>query len=157
MVEMGLYAFARFYWGTFGGVLHPHTRGFTTLFVTVGVVTAFAGAFMCYLQRNLKRLLAFSTVSHVALMFLGIVLLVPEGLAGAAVYTLGHGMVKGALFLVAGILLHRFEALDERELHGKARRERWTAAVFFAGGVGLAGSPLSRTCGRTRSHDCRGR
>lgn len=131
MVQMGLYAFARVYWAAFGGVLHPHIRGFTTLFVSVGVITAFAGAFMCYLQRNVKRLLAFSTISHVGLMFIGIGLLTPEGLAGTAVYTLGHGMVKGALFLVAGILLHRFEAVDERDLYGKARREPWTAAIFL--------------------------
>lgn len=143
MVQIGLYALARIYWATFDHALHPHLPGLTTLFVTTGVITALTGGFMCYLQRNLKRLLAFSTISHVGLMLIGLGVFAPEGLAGAAVYTLGHGMVKGALFLVAGILLHRFQAVDERDLHGKAHRERWTAVVFFAGGVGLAGSPLS--------------
>jgi multicomponent Na+:H+ antiporter subunit D len=150
MVEMGLYALARIYWATFDHALHLHLPGLTTLFVSAGVVTAITGAFMCYLQRNLKRLLAFSTISHVGLMLTGIGLFVPEGLAGAAVYTLGHGMVKGALFLVAGILLHRFQLIDERDLHGKARRERWTAAVFFLGAAGLAGSPFS---GVAAGHD----
>jgi multicomponent Na+:H+ antiporter subunit D len=143
MVEMGLYALARIYWATFDHALHLHLPGLTTLFTTIGVITALTGAFMCYLQRNLKRLLAFSTISHVGLMLTGLGAFEPEGLAGAAVYTLGHGMVKGALFLIAGILLHRFQAIDERDLHGKGHRERWTAAVFFAGGVGLAGSPFS--------------
>ncbi len=150
MVEMGLYAFARVYWVVFDGALHPHAGGLTNLFAGIGVASALTGACMCYLQRNLKRLLAFSTISHVGLMFIGIGLLTPQGLAGAAVYTLGHGLIKGALFLVAGILLHRFEAIDERDLHAKARHERWTAAVFFAGGIGLAGAPLS---GLAAGHD----
>ncbi len=150
MVEMGLYALARIYWAVFDPALHSHLQGITTLFVSAGVVTAMTGAFMCYLQRNLKRLLAFSTISHVGLMLIGVGLFAPKGLAGAVIYTLGHGLVKGALFLVAGILLHRFEAVDERDLHGKGRRERWTAAVFFAGGMGLAGFPFS---GLATGHD----
>jgi multicomponent Na+:H+ antiporter subunit D len=143
MVEMGLFALARIYWDVFDHALHPHLNGLRTLFVSIGVVTAFVGAFMCYLQRNLKRLLAFSTISHVGLMTVGVGLFTPEGLAGAAVYTLGHGMVKAALFLVAGILLHRFETVDECDLHAKGLRERWTAAVFISGGVALAGLPFS--------------
>ena len=84
-----------------------------------------------------------STISHVGLMTVGIGLFTPEGLAGAAVYTLGHGMVKAALFLVAGILLHRFKTVDECDLHAKGRRERWTAAVYFAAGIALAGLPFT--------------
>jgi multicomponent Na+:H+ antiporter subunit D len=143
MVEMGLFALARIYWDVFNHALHPHLSGLRTLFVTIGVVTAFIGAFMCYLQRNVKRLLAFSTISHIGLMTIGVGLFTPEGLAGAAVYTLGHGAVKAGLFLVAGILLHRFESVDEFDLYAKGRRQRWTAAVFFAGGIALCGLPFS--------------
>lgn len=150
MVEMGLFALARIYWASFDQALHARLSALTALFVTTGIVTAFVGAFMCYLQRNVKRLLAFSTISHVGLMLIGIGLFSPKGLAGVAIYTIGHGMVKGALFLVAGILLHRFEAIDERDLHGKGRNEKWTAAVFIAGGIGLAGLPIS---GLALGHD----
>ena len=111
MVEMGLFALARTYWAVFDPAFHPHLAGLKTLFVSVGVVTAIVGALMCYLQRNLKRLLAFSTIGHVGLMTIGISLFTPLGLAGTAVYVLGHGMVKSGLFLVAGILLHRFESV----------------------------------------------
>ena len=143
MVEMGLFALARIYWAVFDSALHPHLDGLRILFISIGVITAITGAFMCYLQRNLKRLLAFSTISHVGLMTIGVGLFKPDGLAGAAVYTLGHGMVKAALFLVAGILLHRFETVDEGDLHGRGQRERWTAVVFIAGGIALAGMPFS--------------
>ncbi|HEX4227474.1 MAG TPA: complex I subunit 5 family protein [Bryobacteraceae bacterium] len=150
MVDLGLFALARIYWATFNPVLHAHLPGLTTLFVSIGVATALTGAFMCYLQRNVKRLLAFSTISHVGLIMTGVALFAPAGLAGAAIYALAHGMVKGGLFLAAGILLHRFQSVDEHDLYGKARREPATAAVFFAGAVGLTGFPFS---GLAAGHD----
>ena len=76
-------------------------------------------------------------------MTVGIGLFTADGLAGTAIYVLGHGMVKAGLFLVAGILLHRFESVDECELHGKGLHEPWTAAVFFIGAIALAGFPTS--------------
>lgn len=143
MVEMGLYAFTRIYWAVFQQTLHADIKSLRVLFVSVGVITAVVAALMCFSQRNLKRLLAFSTISHVGLMTLGIGLFTPSGLAGAAIYTLGHGLVKGGLFLGAGILLHRFSTVDEIDLHGRGRTEKWAAVVFFVGAIGLAGLPPS--------------
>jgi len=143
MVVMGLYAVARIYWTVFDGALHPHLDQLRLLFITIGVVTAIVGAVMCYSQRNLKRLLAFSTISHMGVLTTGFGLFTPSGLAGAAIYTLGHGMVKSALFLVAGILLHRFQTVDEMELHGKGKQARYAGVVCFLGAAGLSGTPLS--------------
>lgn len=141
MVQLGLFALARVYWSVFSGALHSLQSGLVHLFATTAVITAIVGAIMCYIQRNLKRLLAFSTISHTGLMIAGVGIFTPLGFAGAGVYMLGHGMVKGALFLVAGILLHRFESVDESELHSKARREKWSALVFLIAVLGLAGLP----------------
>lgn len=143
MVEMGLYAVTRIYWAVFAQALRADTEFLRTLFVSIGVATAVIAAIMCFPQRNVKRLLAFSTISHVGLMTVGIGLLTVEGLAGAAVYTIGHGLVKGALFLATGMLLHRFSTVDEIDLHGMGRTEKWAGFVFFLGAVGLAGLPPS--------------
>ncbi len=143
MVEMGLFALARLWWGVFDIPLHARIPGAASLFVIAGAVTAVLGSVMCWLQNNLKRLLAFSTIGHVGLMTIGIGLFTADGLAGTAIYVIGHGMVKAGLFLVAGILLHRFESVDECELHGKGLHEPWTAAVFFTGAIALAGFPTS--------------
>ena len=70
-----------------------------------GALTVVLGATMCWFQRHLKRLLAFSTVSHVGMLLVGLALFRPEATAGAAVYVLGHGLIKGALFLSVGIRL----------------------------------------------------
>jgi multicomponent Na+:H+ antiporter subunit D len=144
MVELGLYAVARIYWAIFSGVLAPHENDLRHLLAGFGAVTAVAGAAMCYAQRHLKRLLAFSTISHMGIVLLGIAMLTPSGLAGAAIYVMGHAMVKGGLFLAAGILLHRTGTLDELELAGR-RRLPWAAPLFFLGAAGLAGLPPMAT------------
>ena len=143
MVEMGLFALARIYWAVFDQLIHLNLSALTTLFVATGIITALVGASMCYLQRNLKRLIAFSTISHIGLMLIGIGFFTPQGLAVSAIYTIGHGLVKGGLFLIAGILLHRFRKIDVSDLHGAARHQHWTALLFVAGALGLAGLPFS--------------
>lgn len=139
MVELGVYAVARTYWATFAGALPAAGPALAVL----GVATALLGAVMCVMQRHVKRLLAYSTVSHVGLVLLGVAALDRDSLAGAAYYVLGHAGVKSALFLSAGTLLNKFETLDERELHGRGRTMRVSGAVFLVGGLGLAGVPPS--------------
>lgn len=90
--------------------------------LTLGVLTALLGAVMCWQQRHLKRLLAFSSVSHTGLFLIGVSVLTPEGLGGTILYVLAHAGVKAALFACAGILLARFSSVDEHELHGRARQ-----------------------------------
>ncbi|GHD98493.1 hypothetical protein GCM10010339_05890 [Streptomyces alanosinicus] len=77
MVELGVYGTARVYWVVFSGphgITHAHLRA---VFVATGVLTALVGAVMCWQQRHLKRLLAFSTVGHVGLFLTGTALLTP--------------------------------------------------------------------------------
>jgi multicomponent Na+:H+ antiporter subunit D len=62
-------------------------------------------------------------------------------LAGAAVYVAGHGLVKGALFLCTGIVLHRLGSVNEPSLHGRGRQLRVTGVVFTLAGLGLADLP----------------
>lgn len=141
MVELGLYAVFRVYWSVFASPLGPHAVSLREIWLVFGVVTALLGAVMCLAQRHLKRLLAFSTISHVGMFIIGAALLSPLGLAGSAVYVLAHALVKGALFLCAGILLHRFEMIDEIRLRGRGRALPFTGALFALGGLALAGVP----------------
>lgn len=141
MVELGLYAVVRIYWAVFALPLEPHGNMIRTLFLIIGSLTAVVGAIECFGQRHLKRLLAFSTISHMGLMIIGFALLLPSALGGAAMYVIGHGMVKANLFICAGILLHRFKSVDEFDLHGKGKGLPWTAMLLFIGALGLAGLP----------------
>jgi len=139
MVELGVYGVARVYWTVFSATL-PAASVQRALLV-LGTVTALVGAALCVLQRHLKRLLAYSTVSHVGLFLLGVGVLTRHGLAGTMLYVLGHAGVKAALFLCVGVLLNRYGSVDERSLHGRGRPERLVGVAFVLGGLALAGLP----------------
>jgi multicomponent Na+:H+ antiporter subunit D len=140
MVELGLYGIARVYWSMFGQAL-GHRTTMSAMFLALGVITAVVGALFCVRERHIKRLLAFSTISHAGMFLAGIGLLTPLGLAGAVVYVAGHAMVKAALFLCTGIVLHRLGSVNETWLHGRGRKLRWTGVVFTLAALGLADLP----------------
>jgi multicomponent Na+:H+ antiporter subunit D len=140
MVELGLYGIARVYWSMFGLAL-GHRADISHLLLALGVLTAVVGALFCFRERHVKRLLAFSTISHAGMFLAGIAVLTPLGLAGAAVYVIGHGFVKAALFLCTGIVLHRLGSVNETWLHGRGRHLRVTSVVFTLAGLGLADLP----------------
>jgi len=139
--ELGVYAVARIYWTVFSGPFEAQTPGLRAALVAGAALTALVGGVMCTLQHHLARLLAFATVSHVGLTLLGIALLQSEGLAGAVLYAAADGLVKAALFVIVGILAHRFGTLDELELRGRGRALRWAAPLLVLGALGLAGVP----------------
>jgi multicomponent Na+:H+ antiporter subunit D len=145
MVELGIYAIARLYWTIFAGPLAPHAEELRAILITLGTVTALWGAVMCFAQRHIKRLLAFSTISHVGMFVCGLGLLSARGLAGVATYVIGHGLTKGALFMLTGVLLHRFANIDEFDLHGKGRVIPLAGVLFAVGGLSLAALPVVTT------------
>jgi multicomponent Na+:H+ antiporter subunit D len=112
-----------------------------TLFAGLGCATAVVGALMAWRQRHLKRLLAFSTISHLGIMLTGVASLTAAGAAGVVVYFVGHGLVKGALFMVVGMLLATRASLDELDLKGLGRGLWPVAAAMGLGGLLLAGLP----------------
>src|SRR5439155_203344 len=107
--------------------------------------TAVLGAVMCGMQRHLKRLLAYSTISHAGCFMMGVALLDPSALAGAAVFVLAHAFAKGGLFLAGGLLLIVHGSIDELELYGRGRGLRLVGAAWLVGALALAGPPFLGT------------
>jgi multicomponent Na+:H+ antiporter subunit D len=139
MVELGAYGVFRVTTTVFEPVLpHPDLH---RAFLALGALTAVVGAVMCFLQRHLKRMLAFSTIAHVGLFLAAFGALDAEGTAGAALYAAGHAGVKGALFLIAGSILNRYGSVDEIDLHGRGRRAEVLAWSMVLAGLALAGLP----------------
>ena len=136
MVKGGVYLLAR---------LHPvlgGTPAWMATLVTVGAVTAIFGAVSALGQTDLKKILAYTTLTG-----LGIITLLLGGethpsLVAAMTFLLVHALYKSALFLAAGIVDHQTGTRDIRHLGGLMRALPFTAAAVFAACLSMAGFPL---------------
>jgi multicomponent Na+:H+ antiporter subunit D len=143
MSELGVYGLARVYFTVFAGPLGPHAEGVRAILIGAGVLTALVGASLALVQDHLKRLLAFATVSYMGVFLIGVGTLEPDGIAGTAIYVVGDGCAKAALFACVGIIQHRLGAVTQRRLFGRGRELRWTAAAFVVAALTLASLPPS--------------
>jgi NADH-quinone oxidoreductase subunit L len=111
------------------------------LILAVGIITGLYGGVLACFQTDLKKVLAFSTISQLGLMFAAI----GVNAAGAAVFHLTtHAFFKALLFMTAGIIIHSTHTQDMREMGGLARSMPITTIVFSIGSFALAGMvPLS--------------
>jgi multicomponent Na+:H+ antiporter subunit D len=142
MSDLGLYAIGRVYWTTFEGALGAFHADIRVALLVLGAVSALLGAVMCVLQRHLKRLLAYATISELGCVLMGVALLTPDGAAGAALTVISHGLAAGALFFAAGLLLIVLGDVDELVLYGKGRRLPFVALAWLLATIALAGPPF---------------
>ena len=141
MVSIGLFGLAKLGFRVFGGA--PEIiRGIRTMMLAMGLASAVVGAILALGQRHIKRLLAFSTISHAGIMLTGLSLMSRDGAAGLLAYLAGHGMVKGAMFMLAGFVAAKCGGIDELQLRGRGRAYWPVGVVMATGGLVLAGLPL---------------
>jgi multicomponent Na+:H+ antiporter subunit D len=145
MVQLGLFAVARLRFVVFGQTFANHGRQLQLILLTLSLLTVLIGGLMCYAEHHVKRMLAFSTICHSGILLSAIAIGGPEAFAGMMIYLLGHALVKGSLFLSAGILLHRLRAVGERSLFGEGKPLHWTAVLWFLGALGLGAAPAFLT------------
>jgi NADH-quinone oxidoreductase subunit M len=112
---------------------------------TVGVLCLIGiiyGALVAWVQRDIKKLVAYSSVSHLGFCVLGLVALNDIGMQGSVLYMVNHGLSTGAMFLVIGMIYDRFHTRDINELSGLARRMPKMAfffVLFVLSSIGLPG------------------
>jgi multicomponent Na+:H+ antiporter subunit A len=135
MVKAGIYLLARLGPALYGTDLWFYVVGGT------GLVTMLIGGYLALLQKDLKRLLAYSTISALGLLTLLIGLGSPHALEAAIVLMLAHGLYKGALFLVAGILDHETGTRDITQLGGLYSKMKYTATAGGIAALSMAGLP----------------
>lgn len=148
MIKMGVYGVLRVGLDLLGG--GPAWWG--ALLIGLGVVSAVLGVLYALMENDLKRLLAYSSVENIGLVFIGVgsgFLFLSLGMVPAAVlafgaglyHALNHAAFKGLLFLGAGSVLHATHTRDMNLLGGLIQRLPWTAFFFLTGSVALAGLP----------------
>jgi multicomponent Na+:H+ antiporter subunit A len=135
-VKAGVYLVARLH--AFG----PWPASWGILLAWVGAVTLLVGALLAVAQRDLKRLLAFSTVSQIGYMMLGLGLGTPLAIAAGLLHCLNHGLFKGGLFLCAGAVQHATGTRDMDRLGGLGRLMPRTMGLWLVLAGSIAGAPL---------------
>jgi NADH-quinone oxidoreductase subunit M len=116
LLKMGTYGFIRFALPFFPGVvMNPKVRGWMIALSIIGIIY---GALVSLMQKDMKKLVAYSSVSHLGFCTLGIFALNPAGLSGSVLQQINHGISTGALFLIVGILYERRHTREISEYGG---------------------------------------
>ena len=138
MLKMGLYGLIR----AALPVAPLVAEYFVPVMVVLAIVSILYGAALSLGQTDLKKLVAYSSVSHMGVALLGVATMTELGLAGAVFMMFAHGILSPAMFMVAGVLLHQVGTRDIPKLGGLAKHQPNTAGVFvviFMGSLGLPG------------------
>ena len=138
MLKMGAYGFLRVAVSLFP----ESTVVFIPLLVILGMSSLVYGAWVCMGQTNLKRMVAYSSVSHMGLIFLGIATMQPLGIAGALFMMFAHGIISPLLFAVAGAFKHHYHTLEIGSMRGIAHHSPYLAAHMMLGWMASLGLPL---------------
>ena len=123
------------------GLLPDATRHFALLLAILAVVSVLYGAVVSMVQRDLKAMVAFSSISHMGYVMLGIAALNAISLNGAAIQMFTHGTITALLFLVVGSIYDRAHTRDIPALRGLAPRMPIVATIFVIAGLASLGLP----------------
>ena len=136
--------------GTYGMIrfciqLFPDaSKTFTPLIITLAVISIIYGAFMAIGQKDIKGLIAFTSISHFGFITMGIFAMTSQGMSGANLYMVNHGFSTAALFLIAGWMMMRRGSSTISDFGGLQRVTPVMAWTFFIAGMsGLALPGLS--------------
>jgi NADH-quinone oxidoreductase subunit M len=118
-------------------------KTYAPLLVTLAVVNVLYGAAVTLRQTDLKRLIAYSSISHMGYVLLGIFALGQVSLVGATLQMFSHGVITGLLFAMAGLVMHNAEERDLRKLGGLVRQMPIIAVIFSVAGLAALGLPTT--------------
>jgi NADH-quinone oxidoreductase subunit M len=138
LLKMGVYGFLRFAMPLFPDAAITYTPWIVAL-ALIGIVY---GALVAMVQKDVKKLVAYSSVSHLGFVMLGIFVWNTQGMAGGILQSINHGLSTGALFLAVGILYERRHTREIADFGGLSATLPWFAALFMIvclSSIGLPG------------------
>ena len=137
LLKMGTYGFVRFAFPLFPTAAVQAVPVIAVLAV-VGIVV---GALLALVQNDVKKLIAYSSVSHLGFVMLGIAALTPQAVSGAVLQMVNHGISTGLLFLLVGCLYERRHTRIISEFGGLAKQLPWYATCFLVASFSSMGLP----------------
>src|SRR5271155_1480015 len=138
LLKMGTYGFLRFSLPMFPDA----TVKYRWIIIVLSLIGIIYGALVCMMQKDMKKLIAYSSVSHMGFCTLGIFALTPLGLSGGIIQQVNHGISTGALFLLVGVLYERRHTRLISEFGGLATPMPNFAAVYLIVTLSSLGMPL---------------
>ncbi|MCG8016113.1 MAG: monovalent cation/H+ antiporter subunit D family protein [Candidatus Thiodiazotropha sp. 'RUGA'] len=111
------------------------------LFIVAGMAGVIIASVYAIYQKNIKRLLAYSSVAQIGYMALGIGFASTTGLMAALIHLFNHALMKGALFMAIGAIIYRIDSCRLDQIHGLGRAMPWTFGAIIIGGLSLVGVP----------------
>jgi multicomponent Na+:H+ antiporter subunit D len=139
--KVSLYVLLRFDFFVFQENLTGHAFQFAVYLMPLAILGILVGSAVAMFEKNVKRLLAFSSVAQIGYMMLGASLVTVPGLTAGIVHIFNHALAKGALFLAVAAFAAAAASLRLEDLRGIARRMPWTFAAFVIAGLSLIGIP----------------
>lgn len=138
LLKMGTYGLLRFNFGLFPNA----SRLFAPLMITLAVIGIIYGALVAMVQPDVKRLVAYSSVSHMGFVVLGLFTFTEQGMQGALYQMLNHGVSTGALFLFVGMIYERRHTRMISEFGGLVRPMPWFSTFFVIASLSSIGLPF---------------
>ncbi len=139
--KVSLYVLLRFDFFVFQENLAGHAFQFAVYLMPLAILGILVGSAVAMFEKNIKRLLAFSSVAQIGYMMLGASLVTVAGLTAGIMHIFNHALAKGALFLAVASFATVATGLRLDDLKGIARRMPWTFAAFVVAGLSLIGIP----------------
>ena len=138
LLKMGTYGLLRFNFGLFPNA----SRAAAPLIITLAVIGIIYGALVAMVQPDVKRLVAYSSVSHMGFVVLGLFSFTDQGMQGALYQMLNHGVSTGALFLFVGMIYERRHTRMISDFGGLARPMPWFSTFFVIASLSSIGLPF---------------
>lgn len=137
LLKMGVYGLIRFAVFLFPDQVHS----WTTVIAVLGVINILYGAILACVQKEFKLVLAYSSISHMGIVLLGIASLEEVGLQGAIYQSVSHGLISALLFLVVGSLYERTNSTQLGDLGGLAKAVPFMSGILLLAGLASLGLP----------------
>ncbi|MEL0331720.1 MAG: NADH-quinone oxidoreductase subunit M [Candidatus Poseidoniales archaeon] len=138
MLKMGAYGMFRLPLAMF-----PHAaEHFQLWLMALGMISLVWGAVVCLGQTNLKKMVAYSSVSHMGVILIGIATMQPLGWAAALFMMFAHGIISPMLFAVCGAFKHHYHSMEIGAMRGMAKHSPWLATSMMFAWMASLGLPL---------------